>query len=295
MIPIIWHGQEEGRGYYNVTAMLNDLFDKHICEHFGAWRRMPEGIDGGVVIVHGSREQGRIEKLNLDIQQLKWVLLIFVGDEEASFPAEMVKHSNKIAWVQEPHPTRSAFADRLIINGCSHGYRKFLDFTISEKDLDWVFAGQVTHERRRACTNALAGIDWGGVIVETKGYCQGVSREEYFRLLMRAKIVPCPSGPMAQDTARPWEALECGAIPILDDFTPERREPGFWKMLLGSSHPFPVITDWSTLPQVINDVKGDWEYRSNICQEWWRSYKRDFEANFVSDVKALKEIACTKT
>lgn len=291
-IPVIWHGQSDSRGYYNCCAMVNDLFDLYQCEHFVGWEKMPSGIDGAVVIVHGGREFGRLDRLNADIEDLKWVLLIFLGDEECSFPAELVEHPNKIVWVQEPLPGRHDFADRFILDGYTPQCRK--NIVKCERDLDWVFAGQVTHERRRACVTALQGIDWGGVIVESKGYCQGVSLEEYFRLLCRAHIVPCPSGPLSPDAARPWEALECGAVPILDDLSPTRKEPGFWKYVLGENHPLPVITEWNTLPETIREVKGDWENISLRCLAFWEAYKLDFYQWLGTDIYRLTGKTCTK-
>jgi hypothetical protein len=288
MIPVIWHAQEEGRGRYNCTAMLNDMFDFFDCTHYGGAKQMPD-VEGAVVVVHGGREPFRLDAVNYDISGLKWVLLIFLGDEECTFPAELVNHPNKRVWVQEPMPGRHDFAERFILNGYSHDHMRYV--TACPKDLDWFFAGQVTHERRRACVTALQSIDWGGVIIETKGFCQGISRSEYFQMMCRARIVPCPSGPFSQDAARPWEALECGAIPILDDLSPTRKEPGFWKYLLGR-HPFPVVTDWSTLPALIEKMKKDnLDILARECANWWWAYKVGMRESFKY---TIEELTCSK-
>jgi hypothetical protein len=60
--PVIWHSQDDGRGYYNCTQMLNDAFDLQGCVHYPGWKRMPL-VDGAVVVVHGGRELGRLERL----------------------------------------------------------------------------------------------------------------------------------------------------------------------------------------------------------------------------------------
>ena len=283
MIPVCWHAMEEGRGYFDSTAMLNDMLDKYDCSHYGAWYSMPENIDGAVVVVHGGRELGREDKLNEDIKKLKWCLLILLGDEENSFHIEKIEHPNKKIWIQEPIPGHHDFADRFMINGYGHDRRRHIIFGI-DKDLDWFFGGQVTHERRFACVDALRTIKWGGVVLETKGYYQGVSMSEYMRLLRRAKIVPCPSGPFSPDAARPWDALECGAIPILDDLSPTRKEPGFWKYVLGEEHPFTVISDWAILPETIERIRGNWEAETAICQHWWQCYKTEFNRWLAKDL-----------
>lgn len=292
-IPVIWHSQTNGRGHYNCTTFLNDILDFNQCgPHIAGANGIPKGLDGAIVVVHGGREVGRFAQLQEDLLDLpEWVLLIFLGDEEGSFPAEFIEHNNKIVWVQEPIPGRHDRADRYLIDGYTPGTKSFLAGGIpfsNGRDLDWVFAGQVTHERRRACVDALRTINWGGVIVESKGYCQGVSIEEYHRLLTRAKIVPCPSGPHAPDAARPWEALECGAIPILDAYSPTMQPDDYWTYVLGP-HPLPVIKDWENLPQMIEELKQNWETKSAVIQQWWASYKMKMFNAMALDLGKLGE------
>jgi hypothetical protein len=291
MIDVVWHSQDDGRGRYNCTAMLNDMFDAYDVRHFGGLR-MPQLPDGAVVVVHGGREVGMIDKLNMDIEPLPWVLLICLGDEESSFPIERIEHPRKKFWIQEPMiPGKHEEIQpaRYLLDGYSHDFQHYRLKDVP-RDLDWVFAGQVTHERRRQCVTALQSIDWGGVIVESKGYCQGVSRTEYATLLQRARIVPCPSGPMAQDAARPWEALECGAIPILDEYSPVRKEFGFWDEVLGPFMPLPTIENWDRLPRMIEELK-----RANLdniayeCQKWWADYKSEFYGWLKKDLKELRK------
>jgi hypothetical protein len=291
VIPVCWHAMEASRGYFDSTAMLNDMLDLYPCQHYGA-RTMPK-VDGAVFVVHGGREIGRINRLNEDIKDLKWLVLILLGDEESSFPVEQVDHPHMKVWVQEPIPGRHYFADRLMIDGYGHGRTQHI--IRCEKDLDWFLGAQITHERRVACVDALRKINWGGVIIETRGYYQGVQMSEYVRMLCRAKIVPCPSGPFSPDAARPWDSLQCGAIPVLDDLSPTRKEPGFWKYVLGDEHPFPVVTDWSVLPKLIEDLKAaNIPRRAAECADWWQSYKRAFEGWLAWDLKELG-VECTRT
>jgi hypothetical protein len=290
-INVVWHSQEEGRGIYNCTTQLNDMFDHYDCKHIGGAKHFPK-IEGGVVVVHGGREPGWLDKLNMDIEDLKWVLLIFLGDEEASFPIESVSHENAKIWIQEPAVPgkHEGLAHRYILDGYSHDFHKYKELNIV-KDLEWVFAGQVTHSRRHECVAALQSLDWGGVIVSSKQYCGGVSKREYVNLMQRAQIAPCPSGPMSQDAARPWEALEVGAIPILDDLSPARQTPGFWEAVLGPSHPLPVIRDWAALPMRIEELKhGNLDKKRGECLTWWNTYKYKTSYWLEED---LKELGCT--
>ena len=100
-IPICWHAMRDGRGRFDSTAMVNDMFDLYDVEHFPAWNRMPD-VEGAVIVVHGGREITREDKLAMDIENLKGGLMIYLGDEEASFQTEKISHPNAIYWVQEP-------------------------------------------------------------------------------------------------------------------------------------------------------------------------------------------------
>ena len=293
-IPVFWHGQKDGRGFYNCTTFINHIFDRAgLSVHEPAWDGITEGTDGGIVVVHGGREPDRFQKLCDDINELDWVFLIFLGDEEGSFPAEFVTHPRMVRWIQEPILGRHDTFDGFLIDGYTPKINK-MDGLLGyppdrlPRDLDWMFAGQVTHQRRIECVNALMGIPEGGVIVQSKGYCQGVSIIEYNRLMHRAKIVPCPSGPHSQDSARPWEALECGAIPILDNFSPQRSRPGFWNLVLGT-HPLPTINEWDNVERYIELLTDNWEEQQQEVQRWWRDYKMGISAKFVNQLHRLRD------
>jgi hypothetical protein len=282
-IPVLWHAQEDGQGIFNCTTMLLDMFDVYDCEHLPAARQQYPQLagSGAVVIVHGGRQPGSIDRLNRDIEPLKFVLLIVLGDEESSFPVEQIEHPRKKIWIQEPMVGRHEFCDRFLLDGYTPQTQLFKQMmpwakTNNRRELDWFFAGQVTHERRRQCVHALQHLDWGGFFVETKGYCQGISLQEYHSWLACAKIVPCPSGPMSPDSARVCEALEMGAIPILDDLSPTRHKSGFWQLVLGKNHPLPVITQWWQLSLCIKEICAQWETKSAEVQNWWMAYKKDF-------------------
>lgn len=294
MVPVIWHAQEFKRGYYNCTNMMNLLFDRYECWHYGR-KNTPTHLDGAVVIVHGGRQLGQIDALNIDIDRLKWVLLVFLGDEEGSFPIEEVQHPNKIVWIQEPRfAHRHGKADRYIIDGWPPQLDRFMQTGrahILNRGYDWFFGGQVTHNRRKQCVQALRSMDWGGVIVESKGYCQGISSDEYYRMMTNAYVVPCPSGPFSPDAARPWEALQCGAIPILDELSPVREKPGFWEQVLGESHPLPTIRNWDELPEMIKYVRGKYEETWPEISAWWANYIRQFYDSLAIDVRKLQERA----
>jgi hypothetical protein len=99
-------------------------------------------------------------------------------------------------------------------------------------------------------------------------------------------MAPCPAGPQTPDTFRVYEALECGAIPILDAVSLRSETRGVWPLLLGD-HPLPVIEDWATLPDVMAEWLKDWEDKARWIQMWWRSYKKDMQLWLAKDLISL--------
>jgi hypothetical protein len=305
-IPVLWMAQDDGRGRFNCTATLNDMLDNYDCIHVPAkgfdfdvssfrdfrhaMHHSTDGFSGGVLIIHGGRQIGSIDRVNMVLDDLKWAVVVVLGDEENSFPIEKIEHKNMRLWIQEPAipGKHSGLKARYLLDGYTPHTHGFTGFARDphERDLDWVFAGQVTHRRRWECVAALERMDWGGIEIRTRGYCQGVSIQEYYSLLNRALIVPCPSGPFSQDAARPWEALCMGAVPILDDLSPTRTEAGFWKAVLGE-HPLPTVTDWNILPQLIAEIKADWPRINDRCQKWWENYQADFNTWLARDIEEL--------
>jgi hypothetical protein len=156
------------------------------------------------------------------------------------------------------------------------------------RELDWFFAGQANHERRRKLVATLLGLP-GGRLKETAGFAQGFDRVDYLALMAQAKVVPCPSGPATPDSFRVWEALEAGCIPVVDEDCPAYNTPGFWELLLGEKPPFPTVTDWSTFPAVLDGLLDGWPDNTAIIQAWYRDYKQRLAGRIVADIQ---EVAC---
>jgi hypothetical protein len=285
MIPVIWYGLLAGQEHKNCTVMLREMLSTYDCQH--DYLDIPDGLEGAVVVVHGESCFNKILRLNASLAKLKWVIVVLLGDETHMVNPEFIRHENKRLWLQEPVP-RVYEADRYILDGWTFGCKR----ADVPKDLSLFFGGQDTHLRRKECVNALRDqFDWDVVMVLSKGYTLGVGREEYFRMMSRAKFVPCPCGPSSPDSARPWEALQCGAIPILDSRGGyeglHEVTGGFWSLVLGD-HPLPVVTDWSAFP---HQFKTEWlpnyEVLRDKCLTWWEGYLADWNTWLEKDIQCL--------
>jgi hypothetical protein len=294
MIPEIVWWKENCQGSWSCVNMLNEMFQLYGCKHIPKLRwPFPEDAviflrspnKGAVVVVHGGNLQlngkgaENAAQINTAISSLEWCILIVIGDEGTEFPTNLLEHQNMRLWIQTPLPTTKAH--RFLIEGYPAGTTNWQAI----RDLDWFFAGQLTHERRIACYRALEPMS-NGILRGTNGFGQGYQHEEYINLMNRAKIVPCPSGPASPDTFRIWEALECGAVPILDARSLKPETIGFWDTVLGKS-PLPMIEDWKKLPDMMTAILADYDRIQRFTQYWWKSYKLQWRDWLAKDLIAL--------
>jgi len=249
-----------------------------------------EGLDGrgAVVVVPGRFHETDYRRLNAQLTQLRWVLLIVTSDEERLFPVQKIDHHRMATWVQTPN--ESDTADGLLPVGPPAHLRGLLHDVDHPAKQGWFFAGQVTNARREACASVLRGMA-GGELVETAGFMQGLPPDEYAKGLVRARVVPCPSGPVTVDTFRVAEALEAGCVPVADTLTPRPGDQSWYWQRVFPGAPFPTIANWETFPEVLADIEADWPRIANRCSAWWQSYKRDLAHRMAADLQRLSGLA----
>jgi hypothetical protein len=142
----------------------------------------------------------------------------------------------------------------------------------------WVFAGQDTNDRRHQCVGTLDRInpDW---VHTSPTFTGGLDPKEYIKLLWDAEWAPCPAGNVRADSFRMWEALEAGAVPILDATSPAG-DRNVWPDALGD-HPLPVIENWADVGDILDSpppLAGPWYTR------YKRGLRRQLEADWISFV-----------
>lgn len=281
---VVWWNDD--RGSWSCCHMLNEMFDLYNCEHKRYFDQYPTG--GAVIVFHGANMNlcggaHKAERMSTYAKKLPWVIFVSIGDESSEFPLHLLEHPNKKIWCQTPLPTTRA--SRYLIEGYPANTKR----VETPRDLNWFFAGQVTHARRHACVDALIQYEskmGGGVLIQTEGFCQGLPQTNYLAYMSRAKVVPCPSGPATPDTFRIWEALECGAIPIVDARALRDETEGFWDLVLPDC-PLPMIHDWNHLPDIMDVLLADYERVSRYTAYWWKSWKMQMRDWLAKDLMAL--------
>ena len=235
--------------------------------------------EGGVVVIPGRYHAGDTGRIKEMIAPMRWVLVVVTSDEEGSFDTRDLRHPRMKIWAQTPGP---GFGGQLLPLGWTpHAHR--LPPDPPEKDLDWFFAGQITHERRRQCVEALRKLP-NGLLIETEGFTQGLPPDEYMVQMMRAKVVPCPSGPVHVETFRTYEALQAGAIPIIDPFTPNEYSD-YWERFPDA----PLLTTDQTwaIPEGWLGSHVVWPGLAIRNSYWWLRFKTDLKRRFADDIADL--------
>jgi hypothetical protein len=227
-VPVVWLSYSEktpARGYWD-TSLLEGLFSHEVWRPFGAHEfehlTSLEGLEGAVVVFPARSQVEFAGRLQADLQKLKWVVAMLVGDEQASFPFERLTHPNMRLWVMSPRKNRKYPAGtRFLGSGLPPQARPLLQRyrqQATDRPIHYIFAGQVTHERR---VELVAAVDaWKrhaqqtrGEVYASPGFTQGLVPEIYYEKLASARVAFAPSGPHTPDTFRLFEALEAGMHP----------------------------------------------------------------------------------
>jgi hypothetical protein len=263
--------------------------------HHSTFAECPAGAKGAVIVVHGGNQQGRSAQVLVDADTLKWAVVIVMCDDESAFNTKLLLSPKRKLWQQMPIPGKHDFCDRFLICGYPHDAkmeiakaRALYEGTV-QKDLDWFFAGQITHSRRHHCCHFLEAMP-RGILVKTEGFYQGLPHDEYFRNMVRCKVVPCPAGPVTPDTIRLAEALEAGCVPIADNKPGNRSDypSGYWPFVLKQTPPFHILNEWSLLPETMRSELARWDERNRELQIWWQNYKASMYDWLREDIATLR-------
>lgn len=266
------------RGYWDMGFLDEYLFPQfHHTKH--EVREVPEGLDGAVVVIPARAQADSVEQINTELNKLRWCIVMLTGDEEHDFPWRELKHPRMLVWIMSPKKGVHDDAAWRIGSGYRAEAPAILkEVGLTNRPLDWFFAGQITHEARENCARQLRGMA-NGKLIETKGFGQGLDYYDYIESMANAKFVACPSGPVSPDNFRLYEALEAGCIPIADG-------GDYWSYLFGEPVPFPVLTDWAKMPEILPGLLNNYQPLANKVFAWWQLYKRRMADKLYQQVKS---------
>jgi hypothetical protein len=196
---------------------------------------------------------------------------------------------------------------------CSPGLLTKNKKDFDQREFDWSFAGSIRPGPRRHLLNSAIELDReNGRFFATNYFNSGLSKKKYARLLCDSRIVLCPGGFTFKESYRFYEALEAGAIPLVEDnggvgilhehanwpcaktllsggysywYDCARRlarHESYWKNAY-SEFPCPRIFRWENLPHVLNSF--NYRKKSSLIRSWWKRKKANLIEKLSTDVK----------
>ena len=152
---------------------------------------------------------------------------------------------------------------------------------LGERRHSVAFVGKLVTTRFSA-SRALAGVP--GALVRVSGTFSEAERvppAAYMAILRDSTFVACPMGNVHLESFRVYEALEAGAVPIV-----ERRPRYDYFALLFGDYPFPSVERWSQAPAVVARL-GRGAALAELEEEtrrWWRTRKDELRLAVQADV-----------
>lgn len=290
-IDVYWH---IARRLCADQTFLDEMLSGEQFHHYKGF-----GLEShaGIVILPGRQliEQGNtLPAIRTLLQRMKWAIVMITGDEESLVDHTQLQLPNTQLYVMSPVQGKHGPEVRHLINGSQpHLHSSIRKLGEQDRVFDWFFAGQITHIRRVKCVEQLRRMPKGSLL-ETCGFMQGMPIEEYYRKMLSAKVVPCPSGPVELSCARIFEAIECGCVPVVDGVTPfpeywNAPKRDYWNWFFGMKElPFPIIYDWAEFPAMLEHLVRDYPFNALRCMKWWDDYKQRFMQTVLSDAASLR-------
>lgn len=148
-----------------------------------------------------------------------------------------------------------------------------------ERAYVWSFVGALNKASRPEAVRALRKI--GPHFVQaTDGFVMGgvnvgqgrLPETEVAKILQESAFAPCPMGNVNLECFRIYEALEAGAVPLLE----RRFRFDYYNRLLGD-HPLPTFDSWRSAARFVADTSsrtGATNALQDACVRWWREYKQ---------------------
>jgi hypothetical protein len=274
---VVWWGGQRGSWCHGIVEWLTQGFTHRIS--------VKEVQGAGAIVVMKADYDFKGHSLSEEVGNLEWSILMITANEEGRLPIhESPSHRHRV-WLQTPH--RHQTADHYLPWGWTPNCSVEVH---SKKDLDCSFAGQVTHRRRWDLMRGFADVAIANKKWEfhgSDGFAKGISQADYYTLLGRTKVVPCPSGPFTVDSFRVCEALQLGAVPIVDAQSPQGPYIEYWERVFGD-HPLWAAYEWGIdLNVTMNMVLDNWEKTATEVSAWWQRYKAGLQAKLMLDLHEL--------
>jgi len=149
-----------------------------------------------------------------------------------------------------------------------------------ERRYAWSFIGAADKTSRPEAVRAFASLEPHFVFSSTplSGFKFAtppngkISRKDFYDVLGQTVFAPSPMGNASMESCRPYDALEMGAIPIVE----RRFTIDYYRELLGN-HPLPTVSSWRQGRRLADELlksPAKLEALQNSCTQWWADYQK---------------------
>lgn len=270
MIDVIWYRNCRGNWDH---GLLMSIFERH-PDKFDQYNESEiVNADRAIIIVAGNPDYAHLRDY---LSDFKSGIVIFTSDEEARWDIPAIVPPHLEVWSQYYKPGMDV-KERLLM-----GYPSRLkDYKINltqEKKYLWSFVGQVQNPFRQQCVDTLKKMPDGFLRTTDLfgGVCEkAIEYQEYLDICAQSKYVICPSGSFTAESFRLYEAMECGAIPIVDARSPvNSKDFNYWNEVY-PKHKLITVNYWDekALSAILN-IPND--------NNWWHQYKKELEEKLIA-------------
>jgi hypothetical protein len=192
-----------------------------------------------------------------------------------------------------------------------HQACKHIPFT--KRQTPWAFAGEPKGSRIRMLAEMADWADGTSYLTTCWNDPNALSSTEYAQLLCDTRLVPCPVGICAPESFRLYEALEAGAVPVVEDlgggfpllfkmlkllYATARNSPkeaakqvgrifeeSYWTTVYGNDFPVLRIQDWAELRPLL--AVTDLDAVAVDTANWWQLQKQKVREEFYQRLNAV--------
>lgn len=277
-INIIWYDGFFGCWDHGLLASVFES-DSRFVQHNTKERLV---FDEAIIIMGKPKD---FDSVTEHLNKFKRGIVILTSDEDSEWDWRSVIPKHLTVWTQYYFHNKQEIKERLLL-GFPTRLKDFSIDTSIERIYSCSFVGQVQNPYRQKCIRELKKIPNAFIqIADGFGGVNGLEYQDYLNILCQSKVVLCPSGSMCTDSFRVYEALECGALPIVEPRSP-RDMPGFnyWREANPELHYLgilPCVEDWKDISFILKDEIWIKE-RTEQCQIWWTEYKYELKYKLLT-------------
>lgn len=262
MIPVYWLWNKEG-DFWD-WGLITELFQRSGHEFKHHHKNSVKPGEFGIVVVPGANTNAEI--VNKEIAKLDSCLVIVTSDEARLFHVEQLTHPNMKLWLG--YRTEGDKHDVVLPLGAPIGFKPIISMPI----IPYYFSGQVTQGSRYELETAMSELE-GAVFKKTDGFAKG-DKNLYIREMGMSKLAPAPHGTVHPDSFRLYEALESGALPIV------QADP-YWESL---EFDVPKVDTWDDLAVTARILTERFYRMSNEYAFSWQMHKRNLRRKLEAHI-----------